>query len=117
MAPFEVNSSNYFYVMKIGANPGISQHDFNQLVHLNPSSITRAVNQLIKKGLVRKSTSPVDKRVTQLFLTEEGSTINRGIERHINHLNASLLTELEPDQKRAYQTVIQLRQLIEHKPE
>lgn len=54
LSPYNVNSSNYFYVMKIGKNPGISQHDFNELVHVNPSTITRAVNQLIKKGLVKK---------------------------------------------------------------
>ncbi len=48
LAPYEVNASNYFYVMKIGKNPGITRSDFNQLVHLNHSSITRAVNHLIK---------------------------------------------------------------------
>lgn len=115
LSPYNVNSSNYFYVMKIGKNPGISQHDFNELVHVNPSTITRAVNQLIKKGLVKKTTSPADKRATQLFLTDEGTSINRGIEQHINELNTQLLAELRSDQKRAYQAIIQLRQFIEQK--
>lgn len=113
LTPYEVNASNYFYVMKISENPGIAKSDFNRLVHLNHSSITRAINHLIEKGLVKQTISPADKRATQLFLTEKGTHLNRMIEQTINELNANLMTRLEPHQQTIFSNIVKLRQSIE----
>lgn len=99
--------------MKIGSNPGISQRDFNEIVHLNHSSITRAVNQLIKKGLVKKTTNPKDKRAAQLFLTTGGERVNNVVEREINQLNSDLMSRLGDNQQHFYDDVVALRESIE----
>ncbi|WP_098826450.1 MarR family winged helix-turn-helix transcriptional regulator [Secundilactobacillus silagincola] len=113
LAPYEVNASNYFYVMKISENPGITRSDFNQLVHLNHSSITRAVNHLIEKGLIKQSINPRDKRGTQLFLTDKGIQLNREITQKISELNANLMAKLEPQQQTIFSNIVKLRQSIE----
>ncbi|MCH5462645.1 MarR family transcriptional regulator [Lactobacillus sp. LC28-10] len=113
LAPYEVNASNYFYVMKVAENPGISKSDFNHLVHLNHSTITRAINQLTKKGLIKQSIDPKDKRVTQLYLTEKGIRLNRGIKQYMQQLNTELMTRLAPDSDTVFNHIVKLRQSIE----
>ncbi|WP_461242604.1 MarR family winged helix-turn-helix transcriptional regulator [Secundilactobacillus muriivasis] len=113
LAPYDVNASNYFYLMKIGDHPGIVQREFNDVVHLNPSSITRAVNHLIKKGLVDKRTNPEDRRATQLYLTADGQQITTAINQFIQQLNAELMSRLGPDAQHIFEQLIQLRHSIE----
>lgn len=113
LAPYEVNATNYFYVMKVAENPGISKSDFNDLVHLNHSTITRAINQLTKKELIRQSVDPKDKRATNLYLTEKGMRLNRGIELYIKRLNAELMDQLAPDEVLVFNKIVKLRRSIE----
>ncbi|WP_203652152.1 MarR family winged helix-turn-helix transcriptional regulator [Secundilactobacillus yichangensis] len=113
LAPYEVNASNYFYVMKVAENPGICKSDFNNLVHLNHSTITRAINQLTKKELIRQSLDPKDKRATKLYLTEKGMRLNRGIEQYMKQLNAELMTRLAPNSDTVFNHIVKLRQSIE----
>ncbi|GAW98461.1 MarR family transcriptional regulator [Secundilactobacillus mixtipabuli] len=113
LAPYEVNASNYFYVMKVGKNPGISKSDFNNLVHLNHSTITRAINQLSKKGLIEQSIDPDDKRSTKLFLTDKGMRLNRGIEQYMQQLNRKLMDRLAPNSDETLAKLVKLRQSIE----
>ena len=96
LAPYGVNSGNYFYVMKIHDNPGIVQSDFNELVNLNPSSITRAVNHLIADGLVEKKAHPTDGRATTLYLTELGEKRVVKITSTVNKVNRDILAQ-NPD--------------------
>lgn len=113
LAPYEVNATNYFYVMKIGEEPGITKSELNQLVYLNSSTITRAVNQLGKKGLIKQVIDPDDRRATQLYLTEKGTRLNRGIDRYIKQLNAELMNRLAPDDLSFFNHIVKLRQSIE----
>lgn len=113
LAPYEVNASNYFYIMKIAENPGISKSDFNNLVHLNHSTITRAINQLSKKGLIEQSIDPDDKRSTKLFLTKKGMRLNRGIEQYMQQLNEKLMDRLAPNSDETLAKLVKLRQSVE----
>lgn len=113
LAPYDVSASNYFYLMKIGDHPGIVQREFNDVVHLNPSSITRAINQLIKKGLVDKRTNPEDRRATELYLTANGQQTTVAINQFIQQLNAELMSRLGPDAQHLFKQLIQLRHSIE----
>lgn len=113
LAPYEVNATNYFYVMKIGEEPGITKSVLNQLVYLNSSTITRAVNQLTKKGLIKQVVNPNDRRATQLYLTEKGTRLNRGIDRYIGQLNTELMNRLAPNDEAFFKHIVQLRQSIE----
>ncbi|KRK97168.1 hypothetical protein FD04_GL002030 [Secundilactobacillus odoratitofui DSM 19909 = JCM 15043] len=113
LEPYDVNATNYFYLMKIGDHPGIGQRDFAKLINLNPSSITRAVNQLIKKGLVDKQINTEDKRTSQLYLTREGKKITKQVKRFVNSYNAKLMASITTDANEFLDQVVQLRIQIE----
>ena len=51
LAPLGINSSQHMYITIICRNPGITQEQFTEMTHLNPSNITRALNALISKKI------------------------------------------------------------------
>lgn len=90
LKPFGLTANNYFYLLKLKDNPNIISSDFNRLVQLNQSSVTRAINSLVEDGLVIKSVSEHDRRSDHLQLTETGLLIAEQAERVINELNHDL---------------------------
>ncbi|BFL46484.1 MarR family winged helix-turn-helix transcriptional regulator [Lactonifactor longoviformis] len=71
MAKFEINSSQFFYILKICESPGMTQDCVFQNVYRNPSNITRALAQLEGKGYIERKPSREDKRTYYLFPTEK----------------------------------------------
>ena len=56
----------------IGKNEGITQRDLAKKLDSNESSIVRLVDRMEKENIVSREKDPADRRITKLFLTEEG---------------------------------------------
>ncbi|GAF40277.1 hypothetical protein FC83_GL003288 [Agrilactobacillus composti DSM 18527 = JCM 14202] len=111
LKPYGLNASNYFYILKIAEHPLISQSQLNDLIQMNQSSVTRSVNNLIKAGLVTKTTSAKDKRTGQLALTATGQAMYQKVAQDINGLNRKLSRQvLQP--KALHQMIQQLSQAL-----
>ena len=65
----------YYYILRLHEQPRMTQDKLISLTYLNPSNVTRAVNQLVKLGYVRKRQSKEDRRVYQLSLTKRGERL------------------------------------------
>lgn len=90
LLPFpHINSSNYFYLLRLLDHPEITQRDFSFVLKLNQSSITRAINALMNHGYIEKIPSS-DKRSALLRLTTLGEETALGIKERIDQLNETL---------------------------
>ena len=58
----------------VAANPGISQTSLARIHQLDKSTLSNSVNDLDRRGLVRRSRSPTDQRLNALHLTPAGET-------------------------------------------
>lgn len=54
------------------AHSGISQQQLADSLHIRPQSISEAIGILEGRGYIRKEASPSDRRVTLIYITEEG---------------------------------------------
>lgn len=113
LKPLDLTAGNYFYLLKIAANPGIMQREFSEVVHVNPSTITRAVNHLIDQGLVDKKSHPRDGRATRLFLTSNGEQVASQVQVIIDEVNQQLITTTN-EPLPGYQQVAALRAQVAH---
>lgn len=69
---------NYaFAVMQIGDNPGILSSELAKILSLSPSTITRFVDKLIVKKLVKRE---IQGKNSYLYLTGEGRELLKTIE-------------------------------------
>src|ERR1041384_4087607 len=56
----------------LSGNRGISLWELAELTLINQPTVTRLVQRLEARGLVRKSIDPIDRRVVRVFLTKRG---------------------------------------------
>ena len=63
------------FIKHICANEGISQDKLVNLVHINKSNVTRALNQLEKNGFIEKHENEKDKRTALLYPTTKAREI------------------------------------------
>ncbi|GEO70361.1 MarR family winged helix-turn-helix transcriptional regulator [Levilactobacillus acidifarinae] len=75
LQPYRLNASMYYYILRLHEHPRMTQDQLISLTYLNPSNVTRAVNQLVNLGYVRKRQSKSDKRVYELSLTRRGEQL------------------------------------------
>ncbi|MDT2612496.1 MarR family winged helix-turn-helix transcriptional regulator [Enterococcus dongliensis] len=106
LASPHINATNYFYLLKLLDYPEITQSKFSTLVKLNQSTITRAINALVKNGYIEKLNSE-DKRSALLRLTPLGKKTALSIKEKVGKLNQFLLPNQEDGQ------MIQLLEKIE----
>ena len=73
-------SLSQFYTLQSISVDGISMTELSLLLCLDNSTLTRNINQLIKRKFVKKTQSLSDKRQFIISLSEEGRNINSKID-------------------------------------
>lgn len=68
---------------------------------VNPSNASRAVDRLIKAGLLDRQDSPADRRNLNLTLTEEGSALVDRVSTHRREAIAAVLERMTPEDRDA----------------
>lgn len=94
LQPYRLNASMYYYILRLHEQPRLTQDKLISLTYLNPSNVTRAVNQLVNLGYVRKRQSKLDRRVYELSLTKRGERLYPEIVKIRQEVADSLLTEI-----------------------
>ncbi|WP_203650056.1 MarR family winged helix-turn-helix transcriptional regulator [Secundilactobacillus yichangensis] len=90
LARIHVSASQYFYLLKIQDNPGLTQKNLIEAEFINPSNVTRAIKQLVDQGLVDRRRSIKDKRAQELQLTAEGQKVYPEIKAILDQEEAQL---------------------------
>jgi DNA-binding MarR family transcriptional regulator len=67
-----IRPGRFATLMLIGRNPGISQTALSQANGRDKSTLTPVLNDLVKRGLVRRERTPDDRRTYELTLTKAG---------------------------------------------
>lgn len=74
LAPYDISAAQY--VILVGLANGIdSASGLCKGASYDPGAMTRMLDRLERKGLVRRIRSPEDRRVVRLALTEEGKAV------------------------------------------
>ncbi|WP_141500510.1 MarR family winged helix-turn-helix transcriptional regulator [Paenibacillus luteus] len=71
---YDVTPEQWSLLMCLEEHDGITHKDLAQRTDKDPANITRLVDQLERKALVRRVSNPNDRRSQLLHVTEEGKT-------------------------------------------
>jgi len=73
MAPLGITGAQWVVLMRVAnGGPGIAAAELCRFLRYDTGSMTRMLDRLEEKGLIRRVQSCCDRRVTQLELTEAG---------------------------------------------
>ncbi len=106
LEPYRINASQYMFVVHICRRPGITQDALPDLIHINKSNVTRALNQLEQTGFIRREANPKDKRTPCVYPTKKAKEIYPAILEIIAAWDAILTGRLSLEEKN------QLRELL-----
>ena len=90
-------------------NDGISQGEIAKLADLRQQTVSEALVKLETRGLIRREQSDKDKRVSLIFITEEGRIAQREISFARNQMASKFFSSLTEEEKESlYQILMKL---------
>ena len=77
----------------------IRMSDLASAIHLSPSGMTRRIDAMVRRGLVRRESCPTDRRASNVLLTDEGCALLReAAPTHLRGVRAHFVDRLSPQQ-------------------
>ena len=70
-----ISPEQWFVLARVAQSPGVRQVDLAERVLADPPNVSRLVDALVARGLVRRSADPADRRSWLLSLTKEGREV------------------------------------------
>ena len=102
-------SAPHAYVLRLVlSQPGLSQKQLAEELYLDPSTVTRFVDALAERRLVRRDTSHADRRSAAVFPTAKGKRLQKKLETIGEGLFQTMRTRL--GEKRFQELVRALRE-------
>ena len=75
LAPLDITAAQYVILMSLAHGDASSASDLCKGISYDPGAMTRMLDRLERRGLVRRVPDPDDRRTFQLELTEEGGAV------------------------------------------
>ena len=111
---FDLTKGQYLYVVRICENPGIIQEQLVELIKVDRSTATRAIQKLEMHGFIEKKEDPTNKKIKRLFPTEKGKTVYPFIIRENDHSNLVALRGFSDQEETAtFELLQRIRKNIE----
>lgn len=96
----DLTKGQYLYLVRICENPGIIQEQLLELIKVDRSTATRAIQKLELNGFIEKEPDTENKKIKRLFPSEKGKEAYPFIKReneHSNHVALDGFTETEAE--------------------
>ncbi|WP_374402264.1 MarR family winged helix-turn-helix transcriptional regulator [Niveibacterium sp.] len=102
LAPLGITSAQWAVLVQVAETPGVTAAALCRRVHYDTGSMTRMLDRLEEKGLIRRARSDHDRRAAYLHLTETGADVNqklpeyaaRVLNAHFEGFSADEVTQL-----------------------
>jgi Transcriptional regulators len=95
----DISISQCHALVEIGRIKSISLNELAELLNLENSTMSRTVNNLVTKQLVKRDIDPQDRRYVTISLTDDGYKVYEGIEDEMNLYFKNIYDNI-PDNKK-----------------
>lgn len=99
LASYGLSGSQYFFILNICRQPGLTQDKLPDIIHINKSNVTRALAHLEKRGFIRREVNPQDKRTAAVFPTQKALDVYPYVLEIIRGWDASVTSPLTEEEK------------------
>ncbi|MDT2612491.1 MarR family transcriptional regulator [Enterococcus dongliensis] len=102
LAPYQLNSSLYYYILKLHDFGDLPQEKLVQLTGVNASNVTRAIQKLMDSQYVLRKENPEDRRGYVLSLTATGKEMYQVISEALQKANTVFFAPLTSEEQTAF---------------
>ncbi|AFC32480.1 MarR family transcriptional regulator [Paenibacillus mucilaginosus 3016] len=97
---YDITSEQWSVLNTLTLGDGVNQRELSQRTEKDPTNVTRILDQLERKGWIRRAPHPEDRRAYLLYVTESGRELNRILAPMEAELIASVLASVDPESER-----------------
>ena len=99
---YEISMWGYIVLTALADQPVRTQTALAQAIGADKSRIIADLDELQKRGLIRRQPDAADRRVRMLSLTEEGSRVRRAVQAAIRRREERVLAVLPPGDRESF---------------
>lgn len=103
-----ISTAQCFCIVEIGRHPGISVKELAELLHIDKSSVSRSIEELVRKEYVERKNSEKDRRWVILNLLPQGQAHFEKIEQDMNIKFGKILKEIPKEKQNQVIEALQL---------
>jgi DNA-binding MarR family transcriptional regulator len=111
LRPAGVGIGQWAVLMFLWARDGMSQAELSRVVAIEPPTIVRTIDRMVRDGLVTRSPDPNDGRVTRIHLTARGRSMRDTLVPRAVAVNAQNLGRMTAAEGRTLRRL--LRKLVD----
>ncbi|MBU9709760.1 MarR family winged helix-turn-helix transcriptional regulator [Paenibacillus sp. AK121] len=78
---YDLTKGQYLYLVRICENPGIIQEKLAEMIKVDRTTASRAIQKLVMNGFIEKKEDQHNKKINKLFPTEKGNNVYPFIKR------------------------------------
>lgn len=93
----DLSPTQFSALATINSSPGIDQTTLGDAIALDRSSVTKCVERLQKRGLIRRTVSNSDRRARKLSSTQKGASLIEMAGPAAKRAGDRILTAMDPD--------------------
>ncbi|WP_097026817.1 MarR family winged helix-turn-helix transcriptional regulator [Clostridium peptidivorans] len=110
-----LQKGQYIFLTRVCENPGINQVDLSNLLKVDKTTTTKAIQKLIAAGYINKNRDDIDKRMWRLYPEEKGLEIyTLVIQEENRNIEICFSNFTEEEKESMYQLVKKMRKNIEN---
>jgi DNA-binding MarR family transcriptional regulator len=90
----------------IGAQRNLTLSELAEALYITPSTASRTVEEMVRKGLVSRAEDPADRRAVRLGLTPTGRALFEALQQHLVQRQLTILQQIEPGSRQDVLTAL-----------
>ena len=106
LRPAGVGIGQWAVLMFLWASDGMSQAELSKVVAIEPPTMVRTLDRMVRDGLVTRVPDEKDGRVTRIHLTARGRALRDELVPLAVQVNAARLARLTPNEGRTLQRLL-----------
>lgn len=96
----------YLYLVRIKENPGIIPDNLSEMIKVDRTTASRAIQKLERNGLIEKRADSVNKKIKRLFTTLKGDKLAEYIVRENYYSNEVALKGLSDEEVKIFSRIL-----------
>jgi DNA-binding MarR family transcriptional regulator len=106
LRPAGIGIGQWAVLLFLWARDGMSQAELSRVVAIEPPTMVRTVDRMVRDGLVRRVPDPDDGRLTRIYLTERGRSLRDELIPKAIAVNEATLGHLTPAEARTLRRLL-----------
>ncbi len=86
-------------LMHLWAGDGLTQAELSRVVAIEPPTMVRTIDRMVRDGLVERRPDPKDRRVSRIYLTAQGSALRGKLIPKAAEVNQRILERMTADER------------------